>query len=104
MRNHYRRRRDQLVAIVAKAAPRTHVTGIAAGLQAVLEVPRGSERSVVQAASDQGLWVQGLEEFRFDAPDTQWQLPRRDGLVIGYAAPSDSAWSGALEALCRVLP
>jgi GntR family transcriptional regulator/MocR family aminotransferase len=77
---------------------------MAAGLQAVLEVPRGSERSVVQAASDQGLWVQGLEEFRFDAPDTQWQLPRRDGLVIGYAAPSDSAWSGALEALCRVLP
>jgi GntR family transcriptional regulator/MocR family aminotransferase len=80
------------------------VTGIAAGLQAVLELPQGSERSVVQAASDQGLWVQGLEEFRFDSLDTGWQMPRRDGIVVGYAAPSDSAWTGALEALCKVLP
>jgi GntR family transcriptional regulator/MocR family aminotransferase len=104
MRNRYRRRRDELATAVAKAAPRTRVTGIAAGLQAVLELPQGSEHSVVQAAADQGLWVQGLEEFRFDSPDTVWQMPRRDGLVVGYAAPSDSAWTGALEALCRVLP
>jgi GntR family transcriptional regulator/MocR family aminotransferase len=104
MRNQYRRRRDLLVTTLAKAAPRTRVTGMAAGLQAVLELPQGSERSVVQAASDHGLWVQGLEEFRFDSPDAEWQMPPRDGLVIGYAAPSDSAWAGALEALCRVLP
>ncbi|OBF28440.1 GntR family transcriptional regulator [Mycobacterium sp. ACS1612] len=104
MRNRYRLRRDQLATTVAKAAPRTRVTGIAAGLQAVLELPQGSERSVVQAASDQGLWVQGLGEFRFDSPDTGWKTPRRDGLVVGFAAPSDSAWSGALEALCRILP
>jgi GntR family transcriptional regulator/MocR family aminotransferase len=104
MRNRYRRRRDQLATTVTKAAPRTLVTGIAAGLQAVLELPQGSERSVVQAASDQGLWVQGLEEFRFDSLDTGWQMPRRDGIVVGYAAPSDSAWTGALEALCKVLP
>jgi GntR family transcriptional regulator / MocR family aminotransferase len=104
MRNRYRRRRDQLATTVTKAAPGTLVTGIAAGLQAVLELPQGSERSVVQAASDQGLWVQGLEEFRFDSLDTGWQMPRRDGIVVGYAAPSDSAWTGALEALCKVLP
>jgi GntR family transcriptional regulator/MocR family aminotransferase len=104
MRNQYRHRREQLVVTVTKAAPRTRVTGMAAGLQAVLELPRGSERSVVQAAYNQGLYVQGLEEFRFSSPDTDGQLPRRDGLVIGYAAPSDSAWAGALDALCRVLP
>jgi GntR family transcriptional regulator/MocR family aminotransferase len=104
MRNRYRRRRDQLVTAIADAAPRTRVTGMAAGLQAVLELPRGSEHSVVQAAADQGLWVKGLAEFRFEPPDTEWQLPRRDGLVVGYAAPSDSAWAGALEALCRALP
>jgi GntR family transcriptional regulator/MocR family aminotransferase len=104
MRHRYRRRRDHLVATVAEAAPRTRVTGMAAGLQAVLELPAGSERSVVQAASAQGLWVKGLEEFRFELPDTGWRMPRRDGLVVGYAAPSDSAWAGALEVLCRVLP
>jgi GntR family transcriptional regulator/MocR family aminotransferase len=31
-------------------------------------------------------------------------LPERDALVVNYAAPSDSAWAGALDALCRVLP
>ena len=30
--------------------------------------------------------------------------PERDALVIGYAGPSDSAWPGALDALCSVLP
>ena len=103
MRNRYRLRRDQLVTALAEAAPRTRLTGMAAGLQVVLELPRGSERSVVQAASDEGLWVQGLADFRFDPPNTGRPLPRRDGLVVGYAAPSDSAWTGALEALCRVL-
>ncbi|MYV64356.1 PLP-dependent aminotransferase family protein, partial [Streptomyces sp. SID4931] len=33
-----------------------------------------------------------------DAPAT------RDALVIGYGSPSESAWAGALDALCRVLP
>jgi hypothetical protein len=42
--------------------------------------------------------------FRYDARDPGWQGPEREGLVVGYAAPSDSAWVGALEALCRVLP
>lgn len=36
--------------------------------------------------------------------DRGWQLPERDALVVNYAAPSDSAWAGALDALCRVLP
>ena len=53
------------------------MTGMAAGLQAVLELPPGTERSVVQAAADQGLAVQGLAEFRYEAPDTEWQLSRR---------------------------
>jgi hypothetical protein len=26
------------------------------------------------------------------------------GTVAGYAAPSDSAWAGALDTLCRVMP
>ncbi|MCP9986759.1 PLP-dependent aminotransferase family protein [Streptomyces sudanensis] len=99
MRLRYRRRRDQLVAALAERAPGIRVTGIAAGLHAVLELPHGSERAVLRAAALQGLALQGLDAFRHpDAP------PGRDALVVGYATPTDSAWPGALDALCRVLP
>jgi GntR family transcriptional regulator/MocR family aminotransferase len=103
MRLRYRRRRDELVAALAERAPDIRVTGMAAGLQAVLELPRGTERSVVQAAAEQGLAVGGMADFRYEA-DAPWRLPEQDALVVGYAAPSDSAWAGALDALCRVMP
>jgi GntR family transcriptional regulator/MocR family aminotransferase len=104
MRLRYRRRRDQLVAALARRAPNIRVTGMAAGLQVVLELPRGTERSVVAAAAAHGLAVSGMGEFRYEVPDSGWQLPERDALVVGYAAPSDSAWAGALDALCSVMP
>ncbi|MFJ7064402.1 PLP-dependent aminotransferase family protein [Streptomyces sp. NPDC101115] len=99
MRLRYRRRRDQLVAAVAESSPETRVSGIAAGLHAVLELPEGTEESVVRAAAFQGLALMGVNRFRHSA------VPRtRDALVVGYGTPTDSAWSGALAALCRVLP
>ncbi|MFJ3900587.1 PLP-dependent aminotransferase family protein [Streptomyces sp. NPDC090025] len=99
MRLRYRRRRDQLVAAVAERSPTTRISGIAAGLHAVLELPEGTEESVLRSAAFQGLALLGINRFRH--PDT----PRtRDALVVGYGTPPDSAWSGALEALCRVLP
>jgi GntR family transcriptional regulator/MocR family aminotransferase len=104
MRLRYRRRRDQLVAALAQRAPGIRVTGIAAGLHAVVELPRGTERSVVEAAAWLGLAVSGMARFRHDAADSGQRLPERDALVVGYATPSDSAWAGALDALCRVLP
>jgi GntR family transcriptional regulator / MocR family aminotransferase len=104
MRLRYRRRRDELVAALAERAPDIRVTGMAAGLQAVLELPRGTERSVVQAAAEQGLAVGGMADFRYEVADSPWRLPEQDALVVGYAAPSDSAWAGALDALCRVMP
>ena len=54
MRLRYRRRRDQLVAALAQRAPGIRVTGMAAGLQAVLELPRGTERSVVAGGGPAG--------------------------------------------------
>jgi GntR family transcriptional regulator/MocR family aminotransferase len=104
MRLRYRIRRDQLVAVLAKRAPRVRVSGMAAGLQAVLELPRGTENSVVQAAAHQGLAISGMQEFRYEEHGGGWRLPEQDALVVGYAAPSDSAWAGALETLCKVLP
>ncbi|MFD4478402.1 MULTISPECIES: PLP-dependent aminotransferase family protein [unclassified Streptomyces] len=96
----YRRRRDQLVAALAARAPEVRATGIAAGLHAVLELPPGTERTVVQAASWQRLAVQGLASFRHPAASP----PERDALVVGYGTPADHGWAGALEALCAVLP
>ncbi|MEU6591251.1 PLP-dependent aminotransferase family protein [Streptomyces sp. NPDC046881] len=96
----YRRRRDALTAAVTARAPEVGVTGIAAGLHAVLRLPPGTEESVVQAAAWQGLALHGLSFHRHPQAVTE----RLDALVVGYGTPPDSAWAGALEALCRVLP
>ncbi|MFD8007718.1 MocR-like pyridoxine biosynthesis transcription factor PdxR [Streptomyces mirabilis] len=104
MRLRYQRRRDELVTALRQRAPGIRVAGMAAGLQAVLELPRGTESSVVQAAARQGLAVRGLTQFGYEVAGYGWQFPERDALVVNYAAPSDSAWAGALDALCRVMP
>ncbi|MBX9423356.1 MULTISPECIES: PLP-dependent aminotransferase family protein [Streptomyces] len=99
MRLRYRRRRDQLVTAVAAHSPDTRVSGIAAGLHAVLALPPGTEQAVLRSAAWHGLAVQGVNQFR--RPTVPATL---DGLVVGYATPTDSAWQGALRSLCRVLP
>ncbi|MGW1748317.1 MocR-like pyridoxine biosynthesis transcription factor PdxR [Streptomyces sp. NPDC002092] len=100
MRQRYRSRRDRLVAALAVHAPHIEVTGVAAGLHAVLRLPAGTERSAVKAAAWQGVALDGLAEFRHPAAD----MAAQDGLVVGYATPSEHAYGAALEALCGVLP
>ncbi|WP_217235648.1 PLP-dependent aminotransferase family protein [Streptomyces sp. AC555_RSS877] len=100
MRQRYRSRRDRLAAALAVHAPHVEVTGVAAGLHAVLRLPPGTERSTVKAAAWQGVALDGLAGFRH--PDTA--MAARDGLVVGYATPSEHAYEAALEALCGVLP
>jgi GntR family transcriptional regulator/MocR family aminotransferase len=65
----------------------------------VAELPEGTERAVIQAAAWQGLALEGLARFRHADAEAG-----SDALVISYGAPTDSAWAGTLEALCRVLP
>ncbi|MFI9308845.1 MocR-like pyridoxine biosynthesis transcription factor PdxR [Streptomyces triculaminicus] len=100
MRRHYRRRRDALVAALALRAPHIRVTGVAAGLHAVLELPPGTERTVVRAAAWQGVAVEGLSLYRHGEAAG---VPG-DGLVVGYGTPPEHAFAGALEALCEALP
>ncbi|MFG2880391.1 PLP-dependent aminotransferase family protein [Streptomyces sp. NPDC048337] len=97
MRLRYRRRRDELVAALAG---RVAVSGIAAGLHAVLDLPAGTERSVIQSAAWHDLALNGLSGFRH--PDAD--LPPREALVVGYGTPSDSAWAPTLAALTAALP
>ncbi|WBO67017.1 PLP-dependent aminotransferase family protein [Streptomyces camelliae] len=100
MRQRYRHRRDRLVAALAAHAPHVEVTGLAAGLHAVLRLPQGTERSTVKAAAWQGVALDGLAAFRHP----QAEPTAGDGLVVGYAASAEHAYGAALEALCTVLP
>ncbi|MFD3679536.1 PLP-dependent aminotransferase family protein [Streptomyces sp. NPDC058613] len=97
MRLRYRRRRDELVAAVAG---RVGVSGIAAGLHAVLDLPEGTERAVVRSAAWHDLALEGLAAFRH--PEAE--LPARDALVVSYGSPAASAWSPTLAALTAALP
>ncbi|MFI0356417.1 PLP-dependent aminotransferase family protein [Actinomadura sp. 9N407] len=100
MRQRYRARRNRLVATLAERAPHVAVTGIAAGLHAVLRLPPGTEASTVKAATWMGVALDGLATFRHpDSPQ-----PHRDGLVVGYATPPEHRFRPALDALCRALP
>ncbi|MFC8345544.1 PLP-dependent aminotransferase family protein [Streptomyces sp. NPDC057280] len=103
MRQRYRSRRDRLVAALAAHAPHVEVSGVAAGLHAVLRLPPGTERSAVKAAVWQGVALDGLAEFRHPEASAQ-DMPARDGLVVGYATPSEAGYGAALEALCASLP
>ncbi|MFF4601989.1 PLP-dependent aminotransferase family protein [Streptomyces sp. NPDC001339] len=100
MRQRYRRRRDQLVAALAERAPHVHISGIAAGLHALLELPPGTEQSIVQAARWQDLALSGLNYFR----DPAAPQPVRDALVVTYGRPPDHAFGSVLDALIRTLP
>jgi GntR family transcriptional regulator/MocR family aminotransferase len=95
----YRRRRDRLMAALSASAPQVRVTGIAAGLHAVLRLPPGPrEDALVARAARHGLALEGLSSYA---------MPGHDGggpaLVVGYATPPGHAYSTAVARLCAVL-
>jgi GntR family transcriptional regulator / MocR family aminotransferase len=99
MRVRYRRRRDQLVAMLADADGKIRISGVAAGLHALIELPPGTEAATVKNAAARHLALYGMDSFRYPG------IPKdRDALVIGFGTPAPSGWAGALEALRRILP
>jgi len=102
----YRRRRDRLVTELARRVPQARVTGIAAGLHAVIELPSGQdEGAVVERARRRGLAIDGLGAYRMSPGRRRPALPGRRGpaLVVGYGTPPDHAFTGALARLCMAL-
>jgi GntR family transcriptional regulator/MocR family aminotransferase len=98
----YRRRRDLLLQRLDEVGSRTHihpVRGIAAGLQAVVELPAvgPSEDEVIARADAEGLALEGMRTH-FHAGDG---CPL--GLVIGFATPSERDYPAAISLLCRIL-
>jgi GntR family transcriptional regulator/MocR family aminotransferase len=96
----YRRRRDRLAAALRRQGLR--VSGIAAGLHAVLELSgTDAERQLIARAAGHGLALDGLGTYRAAGQGTA--EPDRAGLVIGYGRPPEHAYTTALARLCAVV-
>ena len=94
----YRRRRDRLVRALRREAPQVRVTGIAAGLHALLRLPSGqSEEDLVARAARHGLTVEALGAYSMDSHHAG------PALVVGYATPPPHAYTTAVARLCAVL-
>jgi GntR family transcriptional regulator/MocR family aminotransferase len=94
----YRRRRDRLARALAEHAPTVAVTGVAAGLHVLLELPQGAnEDEIVARAERHGLAIEGLRSY---ACIGQEHSP---ALVVGYAASPEHAFTGAVARLCAVV-
>lgn len=90
----YRRRRDRLIDVLARHAAGVRVTGIAAGLHAVAELPPGQdEDQIVARAAARGVAIQGLGDYALRGHT------RGPALVIGYATPPEHAYTSALARL-----
>ncbi|MFK0253123.1 PLP-dependent aminotransferase family protein [Streptomyces sp. NPDC090445] len=99
MRQRYRTRRDRLAEALASRVPEVRVTGISAGLHAVVDLPPGTEQAALAAARTAGLSLDGLSSYHHPSAPT----PAREGLVVGYAAPPQAAFGRAVEALVGVV-
>lgn len=90
-RRRYGRRRDALLAALARELPEVAVEGVAAGLHAVLRLPEGvGEAAVVEAARARGVALNGLAH---GAP----------ALVVGYANLPEPAAGPAVAALADAI-
>jgi GntR family transcriptional regulator/MocR family aminotransferase len=99
MRTRYRRRRDALLE--ALAGFDVGISGLSAGVNMLLTLPDGTEHAVLRRAGEAGIALNGLSIMRHPlaGPD----IPHRDGIIIGFAAPAEHAFAAAVDALCDVL-
>ncbi|WP_328912077.1 MULTISPECIES: MocR-like pyridoxine biosynthesis transcription factor PdxR [unclassified Streptomyces] len=100
MRQRYRRRRDELAAAVAARLPGARITGITAGLHAILDLPPGAppEAEIMAALAAASVRLHPLSAYaRGPVP------PGPPRLVVGYATPAAHAYGMALDALLTAL-
>ncbi len=97
MRALYRARRDALVTALAARLPDIRVSGIAAGLHLMLELPPGSdEQLIVATAAEHSVGVFGAARYCAMA-----HLP--PALVLGYGAIETEAIAPAVERLAAAI-
>lgn len=94
----YRQRRDRLVSELQRQVPGVAVTGIAAGLHVLVQLPAGvAEDDVIARAAARGLALQGLASCRAGGQELG------PAMVIGYATPPAHSFSASVARLCAVL-
>ncbi|MBD7950316.1 MocR-like pyridoxine biosynthesis transcription factor PdxR [Oerskovia rustica] len=100
-RGRFRRRREALVEALGKALPGTVVTGIAAGMHAVVELPGGVEATdVVRDAALREVNVAAIERYRATAAGRDGG---RDRLVVGYGNLADARVEEAVVRLAAAV-
>src|SRR4029077_3577039 len=92
-------RRDLLVQ--ALSAFDIGISGLDAGLNLLLTLPDGAEHEVLQRAGEAGVALQGLSLSPH--PLAGPEVPRPDGVIIGFGTPAEHAFGRAVEAVCGVL-
>jgi GntR family transcriptional regulator/MocR family aminotransferase len=93
----YRKRRDALVAALARELPNLEVEGVAAGVHLVLRLPAGADDAAIAEEADRaGIRVPALSAFRLTPSD-------ESGLVIGYGRLHETAVEPAATALGTVV-
>lgn len=99
MRGEYRERRDYLVRALAQEVPQVLVTGIAAGMQALVTLPGGTgDRALLTAAKRHGLQLHTLTDY--------WHEPGADhqaAVVVGYGRPPANAFRSCVSELVAVI-
>ena len=94
----YRQRRDRLVSELHRQVPGIAITGIAAGLHVLVQLPAGvAEDDVVARAAARGLALQGLASCRAGGQELG------PAVILGYATPPAHAFSASVARLCAVL-
>jgi len=98
-RTRYRRRREALLAALGRALPDCRVSGIAAGLHVVLDLPPGVRAAdVVRAAEPHDLGLTDIRRYRV-SPD----VPAPERLVLGYGDLADPLVDEAVRLLARAV-
>ncbi len=96
MRPIYRRRRDTLLASLARRLPRFRPAGASAGLHVLALIPPDlDEAAIVESAAAVGIGLSGLSPRRI--------APGPPGLIFGYGAVAEGAIDGAIERLAEIV-
>lgn len=74
---------------------------MAAGVNLLVTLPGGAEPEALRRAGEAGIALTGLSIMRH--PQAGPDIPDRDGLVVGFAAPPELAFSAAVSAHCGVI-
>jgi GntR family transcriptional regulator / MocR family aminotransferase len=93
MRTEYRHRRELLIEQLAARVPRARVAGVAAGLQATIWLPPGTDpENVIAHGLRRGLEFSSLAEYAAEPA-----RPHPPAIVLGYGASPASRARGNIE-------